>query len=460
MRTTKIRNNTTLFPKTGLALVLALAAGPAWAQETTETQPEEQPVAEEAPAEETAAEPETAAESESEVATEANAEGGEEILQKEGEGEKSAEPSEAAAQETQATGAAVGGFSSLSEDSTGTGPSLKKEEEEEKVKMGLSLDVSASHAATSGIFYRRTEDPADGSYGSVTQDWSIMANYRFPFMGHKLKAQVWFPFSTELTHPNAANPERFRTSDTLVTLSDGALYKHDASDVTINGHARLYFPTSWRSFDGDTAYYTSARVGFGASRSFGPVDTSFSTYLRYTAHQTPFRRRRVDLPVRIARLTDGEFADEALIGSAGEQAPWSSGVSGSVGWNITEAMSLSYTLLWYGYMSAGTSLQVDDEFKSPNAQVGGNLKSSNFWPTLEWAYSLDELIGKEMDLPIKLSMAVGASALHPVQSANGDPILPLIFNTFVNNGYANGGQNVRPGPNEYGSIYLELKGSY
>jgi hypothetical protein len=260
-------------------------------------------------------------------------------------------------------------------------------------------------------------------------------------------------FEIELTQPDTNPSRRFKPGDVSLYVVDSEIYEEPLTEITFSLGARFFFPTSYESINVNRRWF-GARLLAGATRSIGPVD------LEYTFMTTKhFNSSKVtNAYSTIAREGDTNLAGGGAVRLARGfgTTSWDIINSFELGYNVTESLAISYSLLIWNAFSYNLTKELEERgipcerYKAEDADCGGG-RTDVLWPTLEVSYELDDLVETVVALPFSLTVAGGITALHPAQSPDNDGILwPWFYPAFADNRAAH----------NYGSLYLDLVGVY
>lgn len=341
---------------------------------------------------------------------------------------------------------------------------VETDEEEEEVKP-FGFYVGVSHGIGSGTFIKSNcpgtgaqpiNDPAaelaaghsciGNRTANVSQSWDIRPKINFELLGHKLTIMARWLIDFEFTTPDSPAPQQVTPYDLSFYLIDPEVYKEPFTDITFNGTFRLFVPTSRESIN-VTSMIMGLQLYAGASRSIGPVDLGYTFGLRKNFNAHPVTKN-----VGATRMSDYGQAHgiEMQIPKGVPNTEWQVSNTFEVIWHPIEELSVGYSLLIYSNIKYNTH-NTRDEWDAPLAQLGWQNGADYFWPTWEVAYNLTQGLSDTVDLPLDLSVALGATALHPVQGMNNEGfIAPVVFNTY----------SADKAPHNYSTIYLDLIGSY
>ncbi len=328
---------------------------------------------------------------------------------------------------------------------SGTGVATVAEELAE-VKSGFSATVVLDHSLGTGTFLANDALRSSDSY--VAQSWDIRPSYAFTEWGHKLKATARFVFELEYTTPNETEGRRFKPADTRLYLSDAEVYKEPLSGVVFNAGVNWSLPTSWESINVRKQW--SAFTGnVGAKRSIGPVDLSYSFGVTKYLNSSKVKVARG----QVAREGEAEIlssvSDPIQIQAGAANNNWLLNNSFDVSYNVTETLAVTYSLAILNYFKY-TIAADRDQYTSINADPGVG-RADMLWPTLDATYALSSALGDKLDLPVKLYLSAGITALHPAQSDNNETIIwPVFVQALASNRAAD----------NYGSFYFDITGTY
>jgi hypothetical protein len=311
----------------------------------------------------------------------------------------------------------------------------------EEDKSPFSAVVTLDHSIGTGTFVRNSGERDRAR--SVTESWDVRASYKFPFMDHKLSLGGRFMFDLSLTPPDTNPPRRFVPTDASVSVSDKNLYQHEASGVDVDGVVRLFLPTSWESI-AVRRQWTALQVGAGFSRSFGAFDLKWSPGATKYINTSPVAMKYYDA----SREAVSHLANPATLGAGFGNPNFQITNSFDVGYNYGELWKFSYSL---AIMNAFLyDVGHDDQYKGVNADSGAGRKD-RLWPTLDATYALSDALGDKLQLPVKLELSAGITALTPAQTANNKNLMwPVFYQAFATNRAAD----------NYGSIYFDISGTY
>lgn len=318
----------------------------------------------------------------------------------------------------------------------------KAADEEDKTGFGLSFTLG--HSVGSGTFVSNSELRERSNF--VGQSWSISPSYRFNFMGQKLSASARFGLSVELTTPDSNPARRVDPSDIGLSLSAGKLWEEPVTGVAFGAKLSSSIPASYSSLYVRKQWTTLGASG-NASRSFGPVDLSYSLGVSKSFNSSAVPEKTVDVAREsdiISRNDDGTFT----VGAGYGNTSFSVSNSMSVGYNATEQLSFGYSLgIRNGFKY---SVAADDELTADFADAGrGRIDTLN--TGFDVSYSLSPDLEGVVDLPFDLSLSAGIATSHPaVKSDNSGIMWPVFVNSFGANRAAN----------NYGSISFDVTGSF
>jgi len=318
---------------------------------------------------------------------------------------------------------------------------LLREQSTRAKNWGLLLTMSTY--AGSGEF---VSGNVHGQSRYFAQIYDFRPTYGFNFFTHRLRLQGRVAFELDYTPPpNGTNPARqWRPYDSSIALADDTLYHWDATGILFNTAFRVTLPTSYESIN-VRQQYLALGLTLGARRLVGPVQLSF------TSSSTKYiNGSHVAVATRIGRDTDGsEFArggrdqpQDLDAGYANNNWLFANTLSATFLASDNFAVSASFGLLAFVKYSIVSDR---DQFTSPNADAGAGT-AQRFSSSLEASYDLSHVTKDVLDLPFRLTAALGAYATTPVQqNDNTGWIPPLIINASTSHA-----------TNNYGSIYLDL----
>ncbi|MEC9464310.1 MAG: hypothetical protein VX834_00895 [Myxococcota bacterium] len=341
--------------------------------------------------------------------------------------------------------------------------------EDEAPKKPWSVSLGLSHSAGSATFVQTQGDYQD-SFGYVGQNWSLGAGYGFELFGQKLRAGLGFSTNVTLTRPQSNPARRINPSDTSLSLSAGSLYKDELTGINLSGGLSMSLPTSYASRNG-RAKYAGFSARMGLSRSFGGLSLSYGLSAGHTLYDSKVASNYTQVVSEINSANCSAIGDENLFRcQAGYANPYLGlNNSLSVGYSITDAVSLSYSLsfsqAWkYAVASegdeftleqSGSFLDADGNIVEGNpASDTGAGRSQSFSTGLSVSYALSKSLKNVLDLPFNLSMSAGVSSSHNAQRWDNEQGKRIVYLPLLVNGWGD------QAANGYGSVYLSLNGSY
>lgn len=330
-------------------------------------------------------------------------------------------------------------------DAASVGTSVKVEEDKDKKDdKPFGVSVTLEHSVGTAAFARNGY--VRGSSRYIGQSWNVQPKYAFDFMGHRLTLSGRASLEIELTTPDSNPARRVSPKDMSIGLSDKELYKEPVTEISFNGGARYTLPTSYESINVKRQWAALSLSG-KAARSIGPVDLGYSLAVAkyFNSSHVPLRT------LSVARESLTSQTDPTQLGAGKGLNSFSITNTVDAGWNITEQLSLSYSLgLVEGFKYRAAPAE-RDEYTSILVDPS-DLPRTEMWNySIEVGYDLSNFVNETIvQLPFSLSAAFGVAASHSAQTANNSIMWPVFAQAFGGN---------RAGDN-LGSVYLSLTGSY
>jgi hypothetical protein len=311
-------------------------------------------------------------------------------------------------------------------------------------KRAYRLSVFLSHGVGSGTFLQGSSF----DYARyVAQSWSLGGSYTTALAGQTLTLGGSWSFDWTLTVPNSNPARRFQPYDLQAYVRAPDILTIPGVGVNLSASLKFYFPISYASRQ-VTQRWLAVAASWSLSRSFGPVSLSYSFNARKA-----FNGSLVAVAGRsVARGSDPVPNGQGSIafGSGYANTQWDIQNAFGVSYNHPSHWGLSYSfMLWHALKY--TLQPTRDEFTSIHAQTGLQNGADVMISSIEASYALSESLKDLLDWPVELSLALGISAFHPAKEPdNKSFIAPVIVNAFLGDKAAN----------NYGSIYLQIGGSY